>query len=140
MAVVIANSQIKPTVECPAVLYIPIDMGQFAKHKFSVLFHRLKKEERDSLQQQYIKDEITLQQLLDKIVAGWGGMLDENQQPVAYSIAVRAETEQAFPGMEQAMAVAWFDHLFVHQRQAAEKNSVAPSSTTSGSTAPVATS
>lgn len=140
MAVVIANPQIKPTVECPATLYIRIDGGNFAKHEFSVVFHRLKKEERDSLQERFTKGEITMQELLDKVVAGWGGMLDENQQPVPYSHAERRETEQVFHGLEQAMSVAWFDNFFFHQRQAAEKNSVAPSSTTSGSTAQGATS
>lgn len=140
MAVVIANSNIKPTIECPATLYIPIDGGKFAKHEFSVLFHRLKKERRDALQEQYAKSNIKLFQLLNEVVAGWGGMLDANSQPVPYSHAERMETEAAFPGLEEAVAIAWFDHFFVHQREAAQKNSVEPSSTSSGSTTPGATS
>ncbi|MBV8250548.1 MAG: hypothetical protein JO200_19135 [Comamonas sp.] len=140
MAVVIANSQIKPVVECPATLFIPIDGGKFAEHKFTAQFHRLKKDERDALQKQFVSGEIKTEQLLDKIVAGWGGMLDETGQPVPYSHAERVATEAVFSGMEEAMAISWFDHFFVHQRAAAEKNFGAPSSTTSGSMAPGVTS
>lgn len=140
MAVVIANTQIKPIVECPVTLFIPIDGGKFAKHEFTVQFHRLKKEERDELQKNYVSGDVKTPELLDKVVAGWGGMLDEQGQPVPYSHAERIATEAVWSGVEEAMAVSWFDHFFVHQRAAAEKNSKAPSGITSGSTAPVATS
>ena len=97
-----------------------------------MLFKRLKKEERDALQQRFTQGEIKQPQLLDEIVAGWGGMLDEQGQPVPYSHAERAATELVWAGVEEAMAVSWFDHFFTHQRLAAEKNSSAPSSTISG--------
>lgn len=140
MSVVIVNSQVKPIVECPATLFIPVDKGQFAKHEFTVVFVRQRKDARDALQKRYIDGAITMSQLLDEVVSGWGGMLDANGQPVPYSHAERAEANQEWIGLEEAMVVSWFDHLFVHQREAAVKNSAAPSSTTLGSTAPGATS
>lgn len=138
MSVVISKA--KPLVECPATLFIPADGGGFEKHEFTVIFKRLSKEVRDDLNERFIKGDIKNGQLLDEVVHGWGGMLDADGQPVPYSSAERMATENAFPGTEEAMCVSWFDHFFVHQRAAAEKNSKALSSTTSGSTAQTATS
>lgn len=140
MAVIIANSSIKPTVECPATLYIPIDGGKFAKHEFSVSFNRLKGKECTDLRDDLFQGKITYAQLLDKTVAAWGGMLGDQGQPVPYSHAERRATEEIYLGLEQAMVVSWLDNVLAGQREAAQKNSVEPSNTTSGSTAPGAAS
>lgn len=138
MAVVISG--LKPTIKCTASLHIPMDDGAFHVHKFDVIFKRLNKEQRDDLQKRFTAGDIKTAQILDEVVEGWGGMLDAQGQPVAYSQAERQATELQFPGTEEAMAVAWFDMAFMHQRAAAEKNSVAQSATSTASTAQAAVS
>lgn len=159
MTVVIGN--LKPTITCPATLYLASDHGKFVEHKFEVMFRRLTTEERDELNVAYTIGKmvpaeptsvlsaqppamtlkrLTNAELLDKIVEGWGGMNDAAGQPVPYSHAERRATDSTFSGTEQAMVVSWFDHSFVNQREAAAKNSKAPSGTTSAETTQGATS
>lgn len=151
-------SGIKPTVTCPATLYLPDDGGKFFAHEFDVIFKRLTSDERDELHDQYtngylvdepatepggtptqVRKRLTHTELLDKIVEGWRGMLDESGAPVPYSHQERRATELVYAGLEQAMAVSWYDHFFVHQREAAQKNSRAQSGTTSAETMRAAT-
>lgn len=146
-------SGIKPTVTCPATLYLPNDGGELVAHKFDVIFRRLKEDERDELQKRYVlgytvetpaakadaapqqeRRSLTNAELLDTVVEGWGGMSDEHGSPVPYSHAERRATNLLYPGLEQAMAVSWFDHFFINQRDAALKNSGAQSGTTSAAT------
>ena len=87
-----------------------------------------------------MEGEIKLPDVLDQVVTGWDGLKDENGMEVPYSPKERRAADDDFPGLEQAMMVAWFDHMFVTQRQAAEKNSAAPSATGSAQTAQTATS
>lgn len=147
-------SGLKPTIECPATLYLPGDDGKRVAHQFKVHFRRQRASERDALSLRYtkgdaVKDAVTgattyvpiaVGQLLDEVVMGWGGMLDEAGQSVPYSHAERRETEDENPGLEQAMAVSWYDNVFINQREAAIKNSGAPSATTSAQTTPTAAS
>ena len=143
-------SGLKPTLSIPATLYLPVDGGQFAEHKFTVEFKRQGKKRRDEINDLVVvgksepgSDEVkrmSITELLDELVVGWGGMFGEDGNPVPYSREERLATEEAYPGLEQAMAVAWFDAMGVHQRDAATKNSVALSGTSSASTAQTATS
>ncbi|MGJ4748988.1 hypothetical protein ACQV5M_21675, partial [Leptospira sp. SA-E8] len=73
--------------------------------------------------------------LLDKVMTSWEGMNDEHGRPVPYSREARLATEEAYPEIEQAMAVSFFDHAAVMQREAAAKNSVPPSAISSAQTA-----
>ncbi|MDD2711365.1 MAG: hypothetical protein PHU77_00455 [Simplicispira sp.] len=147
-------SGLKPTIKCPATLYLPADDGQHVQHAFGVHFRRQTASERDKLSERYTKGDavkdpvtgetklvpITSAQLLDAVVMGWDGMLDEAGQPVPYSHAERAATEEENAGLEQAMVVSWYDHVFINQRMAAIKNSKAPSATTSAPTTQTAAS
>ncbi|MBF9263395.1 hypothetical protein [Paracidovorax cattleyae] len=139
MAVRVSIS-LKPTITCPATLYLPGDNGEHVKVDFAVLFKRQKTEERNGLNDRYVKGELTMPQLLDEVVVGWDGFRDEQGQPVPYSHEMRVATDNEYPGLEQAMAVSWFDHAFINQRDAAVKNSKAQSGTTSALTTPSATS
>ncbi len=146
-------SGLKPTISVPATLYLPVDEGRFGAHHFAVVFKRLGKARRDEINELVVIGKpftaadgtedvkrLTIGELLDEVVVGWEGMLDGDGNSVAYSREERLAAEEAYPGLEQAMAVAWFDGLNVHQRDAATKNSVALSGTTSASTAQTATS
>lgn len=129
-----------PTVSVPAIYFVLTDGGQFAPYRFSVVFKRLPTSERDAINAQWVKGELPIQELLDRIVTGWDGLTDEAGRPVPYSHAERRAAEEANTGLEQAMVVAWFDHAFVNQRQAAAKNLEAPSVTGSAPTTPTAAS
>lgn len=119
----------KPIVLCPAQLFLVGDHGSKVLHQFDVKFKRLKTEERDDLSKRFASGELTMRTLLNEIVSGWDGMLDEFGAPVPYSIQERIDTDSEYPGLEQAMVVSWFDNFFINQREAAVKNSVAPSAT-----------
>lgn len=122
-------SAVKPVVVCPAQLFLAGDNGTQVLHQFNVKFKRLKTEVRDDLNKRFAAGELTTRGLLNEIVEGWEGMLDEAGEPVPYSVEERIATDSEYPGTEQSMAVSWFDHFFVNQREAAAKNSVAPSAT-----------
>jgi hypothetical protein len=122
-------SAAKPIVICPVRLFLTGDHGTQVLHQFDVHFKRMKTEERDELNTRFAAGELTMRTLLNEIVKGWDGMLDEAGAPVQYSIQERIATDSEYPGLEQAMVVSWFDHFFINQREAAAKNSVAPSAT-----------
>ena len=125
-------SGLKPTIKCPVTLHLPADDGQYVQHTFDVLFRR--QTVKDPVTGETKLVTITSAQLLNEVVMGWNGMLDEAGQPVPYSHAERAATEEENPGLEQAMVISWYDHVFVNQRMAAVKNSKAPCATTSAPT------
>ena len=144
-------SGLKPTISVPATLYLPVDEGRFGAHHFAVVFKRLGKARRDEINELIVVGKpatqpdgsqevrrMTIPELLDEVVVDWEGMLGDEGTPVPYSRDERLAAEEAYPGLEQAMAVAWFDGLNVHQRDAATKNSVALSGITSASTAQTA--
>ncbi|WP_422099092.1 hypothetical protein [Variovorax sp.] len=122
-------SAAKPTIACPATLFLPADGGQLQAHKFTVIFRRVPTSERDDLARKSQAGELPIAALLDQVVVGWEGMTDAAGDAVPYNAAERAAAEEAYAGVEQAMAVAFWDHLFVNQREAAEKNSAAQSAT-----------
>jgi hypothetical protein len=150
-------SGLKPTITLPARLHLPDDGGKFFVHEFDVVFKRLPTERRDELHAMYSIGKrvetvaegaseptvevkrISTPELLDEIVEGWERMLDEHGNPVPYSHEERRATDLVYAGLEQAMAVSWYDHIFIHQREAAQKNSGAQSGTTSAVTTRAAT-
>ncbi|WOI45843.1 hypothetical protein [Acidovorax sp. BLS4] len=133
-------SHLKPTFTAPAAVYLPGDGGAHERVDFEVHFKRQPGRERDALNDRYLKGEIKNAELLDEIVVGWRGFNDEAGQPVPYSHEERREAEAEYSGVESAMVVSWYDHAFIHQREAAVKNSKAPSLTTSAPTTQTATS
>ncbi|MBB1601581.1 hypothetical protein [Variovorax sp. UMC13] len=114
-------------VVVPATLYLPGENGAFFKHVFSVHFRRLTTSEREATVKDIVDGKVSLRDALDRLVIGWGGMLDEAEQPVVYTHAERRAANEAWDGLEQAMGVAFFDNFAVTQREAALKNSAAPS-------------
>lgn len=127
MAVHISSA--RPTVNVPATLYLLADGGGHEAVPFTVEFRRCSTSERDELNARWIAGELKLPELLDALVCGWAGLYDQAGQPVPYSHTERRAADESYSGLEQAMAVAWFDHAFINQRQAALKNCAAPSAT-----------
>ncbi|MBS0414345.1 MAG: hypothetical protein JSR68_08230 [Proteobacteria bacterium] len=150
---------INAAVTAAATVYLPGDRGQQIAHPFEVQFKRLPRSQQTQLNQWHIAGErpepadgpraaerddkgnvpFDLSELLDAIVCGWSGFADEAGLPVPYSHAERRATEEAYPGIEQSMAVAWYDTMWVNQREAKEKNSVRPSPAGSASAARAST-
>lgn len=124
-------SAAKPIVPCPAQVFLAGDNGARVLHAFTVNFKRLKTAARDELNDRYVAGDLTMRALLNEIVMGWGGMLDEAGEPVPYTIEERIATDDEYPGTEQAILLSWFENFFINQREAAIKNSKALSGTTS---------
>lgn len=134
-------------VVATATAYFPGDQGAQIAHSFTVQFRRLAHSQRAELNAWHLAGKRPAPQdgsrdadkdadgnvpfgpaeLLDAAVMGWGGMLDDAGAPVPYSSAERRAAEEAYPGIEAAMAVCWYDTMWVNQRDAKEKNSGAPS-------------
>lgn len=130
MSVVIPHIPgLEDTFPCPATVYLPGHMGALVAHQFVVHFKRLDTEARNALSERHIAGEVSVQGVLDEVVAGWGGMLDAHKNPVEYSHEVRVATDKVYAGVEHAMALSWFNYAFINQRAAAEKNSKALSGT-----------
>lgn len=125
-------SGLKPTITVLVSLFLAADNGQLFEHKFSVDFKRVTAQQRDALNKKFSSGEITVPELLDEVVVGWGGMLDENDIAVPYSHEERRATDNDYPGTDQSIGVAWFDTSFINQREAAIKNSKELSAITSG--------
>lgn len=120
MTVKIASAS--PNFTSPVRLFIQAD-GAPVVHEFNATFRRVKASERTALAAK------SLRELLDDVMVGWGGMKDENGRDVPYSHAERIATDDAYPGLEMAIAVSFWDHSMLNQREAAAKNSGAPSAT-----------
>lgn len=147
MSVKIAS--LRTLVTALAILYLPGDRGELVAHEFEVQFKRPTKDEREQFNAWMAagkrpapvdgsrdaekdadgKVPFLVTHLLDETVAGWGGMLDEQGQPVPYTHAERRATDQVYDGLESAMGVAWYSTFWINQREAKEKNFVTPSRT-----------
>lgn len=144
--------QLSSAVVCPATVFLPGDAGQQIPFTFDVHFKRLPTSERNRLNDWFVsgrpaadgadteapRERFSVTDLADAVVIGWN--LADDSGPIPYSREARQVQEERLAGLEQAMVVSWFDHLFINQREAAAKNSAAPSGTGSVSTAPTATS
>lgn len=146
---------VNAAVMAMATVYLPGDRGQQIAHPFEVQFKRVPRSQQTQLNDWHLAGKrpepadgpraaerdaegnvpFLLADLLDALVCGWAGFADEAGQPVPYSHAERRATEEAYPGVEQAMAVAWYDTMWVNQRVAKEKNSATPSPNGSASAA-----
>lgn len=75
--------------------------------------------------------EILDKEVLDLVLVDWSGFQDEGGSPAIYTPAARAQLVDDFPGIEAAFVAAYLQSRDPDQkREAAAKNSEAPSSTT----------
>ncbi|WOI46969.1 hypothetical protein [Acidovorax sp. BLS4] len=97
---------------------------------FRVRFKRLKRSERQALEDQLTKKEIDDKVFLDRVLTDWE-LKDVRGQAVPYTEATRADLVEDWDGFEVALVQAFFD-AGRKSREAAEieKNSAAPSATT----------
>jgi hypothetical protein len=138
-------------VICTATVYLSGDYGKRVPFAFDVNFQRPSSSERKKIEEWAVhgkptgeKDDsgndklerLTFSELCDLTVLGWN-IAGDDGVALPYSHEARRALEEKLPGVEMAIAVAWYDNMgFINQREAAEKNSAAPSPTGSASTAP----
>jgi len=118
-------------------LEITGDFGKAETIEFKARFKRLKSSERKSLTDRLLAGTITDTELLDLVLIDWE-LKSATGDFVAYTPANRSEVFEDWAGLEAQFVRTYFDAI--SGKAAAEKNSVAPSDTTSEPTAPTATS
>lgn len=113
------------------------DFGKSETIEFKARFKRLKSSERKSLNERLLAGTINDAELLDLVLIDWE-LKSATGDFIAYTPANRSEVFEDWAGLEAQFVRTYFEA--VSGKAAAEKNSVAPSATTSEPTAPTATS
>lgn len=116
------------------------DNGQPYVVKFRARFNRMKKTERIEFMKRLAAREVTDSEVVKSRLCDWE-ILNMQGEKVPYTEANRDELIEDYDGLEQALAYAFFKAIgLVAPAGTAEKNSEAPSATTSEQTAQTATS
>lgn len=113
------------------------DFGKTETINFKARFKRLKSSEQRSLAERLAASSINDVELLDLVLLDWE-LKSATGELIAYTPAMRAEVFEEWAGLQGQFVRAYFEAL--NGKGAAEKNSEAPSATTSEPTAPTATS
>lgn len=136
MTVVIAP----PAFWVSGELRLPGDDGEPFVLNFRARFNRMKKSERIEFMKRLANREVADIDVLKERLCDWE-LKNQQGEPVLYTEATRDQLIEDYDGLEQALAHAFFVGIgLAATAGAAEKNSVAPSATTSEPTAPTATS
>lgn len=114
------------------------DNGQPYVVKFRARFNRMKKTERIEFMRRLAAREVTDSEVVKGRLCDWE-IVNMQGEKVPYTEATRDELIEEYDGLEQALAHAFFVGIGL-VAGAPEKNSEAPSATTSEPTAPTATS
>ena len=122
----------------PGELRLPGDDGEPFVLKFRARFNRMKKTERIDFMKRLGAREVTDSEVVKTRLCDWE-ISNMQGEKVLYTEATRDELIEDYDGLEQAIAHAFFAGIGLVPG-AAEKNSVAPSATTSEQTAQTATS
>lgn len=75
-----------PTFKAPVTALTPNERGGFDKETFTAEFKRVSMEDLD----QYKEQNMTHYQILDLVLVGFEGLLDEDNEPVAFTEATKA--------------------------------------------------
>jgi hypothetical protein len=83
----------------PVPLVIPVDGGKRETHTFDACFKRLPQSRIDEIRQLAVaidrgrvdEDEANERQMVSEIVVGWDGVVDDNNDPIPFSITGLAE-------------------------------------------------
>lgn len=150
MAVVITTN---PAYWADAFFVLPDQPGRPIVFDFRLRFRRLKTAESEELDRRIRIDSerhreqlralvegatvpdytpaLSNKELLAAVLVDWEGFADAEGAPVMYTAAACAQLCEDYPGIEAAMARAWMESRSpAQEREAAAKNSGAPSSTT----------
>jgi len=121
-------------------LHLHGDNGKPYVVKFRARFNRMKKTERIDFMKRLAAREVTDAEVVKSRLCDWE-ILNMQGERVPYTEATRDELIEEYDGLEQALAHAFFVGIgLAAPAGAAEKNSEAPSATTSEQTAQTATS
>lgn len=101
---------VKPTFSAPVVWRLAGDDGQTVEVTYSATFRRVDDDEAKLLQERLTKGELTDRELLDKVLVGWVGLLDEEGMPFAFTPENRQAAKAEWPTFEAALVFSYFKH------------------------------
>lgn len=109
---------LQPTYETEVVIAYPVEGGQVVRAKFFARFRRLSQKELDALMRDVQERQLADQDVLDRVLAGWRGVQDENGAEIDFDDeAARAQVLDVYP-MRPSLAAAFFRSIAL----AREKN------------------
>ena len=101
---------VKPTFSAPVVWRLAGDDGQTVEVTYSATFRRVTDEEAKQLQERLTRRDLTDRELLDRVLVGWDGLLDEQGLPFTFSAENRAAAQAEWPTFEAALVFSYFKH------------------------------
>lgn len=111
---------VKPTFSAPVVMRLPGDDGQVEEVKFNAVFRRLASTESKDLSARLLDKEkpMTDAEVLDLVLVGWDGLIDEAGIPFHYNRENRVAAAEDWSKFEYSISEAYFKY----STPAAEKN------------------
>lgn len=101
---------VKPTFSAPVVWRLAGDDGQTVEVTYSATFRRVGDDEAKALQERLNARDLTDRDLLDRVLVGWDGLLDEEGMPFAFTPENRRSAQAEWPTFEAALVFSYFKH------------------------------
>lgn len=101
---------VKPTFSAPVVWRLAGDDGNTEEVTYTATFRRVNDEEAKQLQAQLAAGTLTDRELLDKVLVGWNGLLDELGTPYAFTPENRRAAQAEWPTFEAGLVFSYFKH------------------------------
>lgn len=101
---------ITPTYFAPAQIQTLDERGELQTHKFDVQFKRVTMDEVEAIHQQVDAGELSHDDLFQRVLVGWRGVSDAQDQPLPFNADSLADVLKV-KGMRQAISRAFFDSL-----------------------------
>jgi hypothetical protein len=105
-----------PTYHWPVSVEFPVDGGKFDKEVFDAEFKRLPQDRLREIGEKIEAGSILDTELLDQVLTGWSGILDETGNEVPFSEASRQKILN-IPLVASAIVAAWLESLAKGKRK-----------------------
>lgn len=99
-----------PTYRWPVTVVFPVDGGKTDKETFDAEFKRLAQDQLRDIGERIDAGTITDLEVLDRVLAGWAGILDESGEEVVFSESSRQRILNV-PLVAGATVAAWMESL-----------------------------
>ena len=101
---------LSPQYFAPAQIQNLDETGALQVHKFDVEFRRITTPEVEAIRKEAEAGTLAHEDLYARVLVGWRGILDADDQPLAFSPASLADALKV-RGMRQAISKSFFDSL-----------------------------
>lgn len=98
---------VTPTYTHPVRFSLP---GSATSVSFEAVFHRLSQSDLDEIGEQVAKGNLNDRQILDRVLAGWKGIVDEAGEPIEFGSPGTAVVLDTYP-VTPATVKAFFESL-----------------------------